>query len=88
MPKLLQVYDNLSKTDQVLFDFDIRKLDWNLFFMRYVRGGRIQLLNEPLDNIYETRRHYRRFIYLHYGTVIVLGLVLLYHLTKLIHYLF
>nr|QGV11524.1 FAR13 [Tetrastichus brontispae] len=85
--RMMDVHDRLSKCDQSIFYFDIRKLEWEYASLMWMRGGRIHILNEPLVDIEKTQRRYQLMKLLHYATVSIFYLLVTYFSMKLLLYL-
>ncbi|XP_044735342.1 fatty acyl-CoA reductase wat-like [Chrysoperla carnea] len=67
----------LSKEDQELFLFDMKKLNWNTFFETYILGIRIYLVKDPITTLEAAKKRWTRLYYLHNGIKILSLLVLL-----------
>nr|QGV11513.1 FAR12 [Tetrastichus brontispae] len=86
--RTMELYDRLSEADQSIFYFDIRKLDWPVTVITYMRGGRIHILKEPFDNLEQSQRHFYRMRRIHYASVTVVTLLGIYFAIRLLFYLF
>lgn len=56
----MKLCDKLTKKDDELFDFDLRKLDWKDYFYHHIRGLRVYLMGDKLDTIKEARKKHQR----------------------------
>ncbi|XP_014210111.1 fatty acyl-CoA reductase 1-like [Copidosoma floridanum] len=84
VPETMKVNDRLGPEDRKLFQFDMRGFDWATFIGWYVRGTRIYMMKESMDNVPQMRLRFRRLKLLHYGVFIGLGLLLAYHAYRLL----
>nr|XP_022920492.1 putative fatty acyl-CoA reductase CG5065 [Onthophagus taurus] len=66
------LYENLSKKDQDLFNFDIESINWDDYADNFVKGLRIYLLNDPLETIPVARKKFIILAGIHYFILIVL----------------
>lgn len=57
---LLSLYDSLGETDQKLFNFDIRKVDWRTYTQNFYIGIRRHLMKEDDDNVPKALKHMQR----------------------------
>ncbi|CAG9770823.1 unnamed protein product [Ceutorhynchus assimilis] len=71
------LWKRMKKHDQELFEFDITRLNWDLYFYTYCRGARVYLLKDPLETIPQGTIKYYKLMFLHYTILTVLGLFLL-----------
>lgn len=56
MPEMLKACERLNERDRELFFSDVRRLDWDDYFMTYWRGIRAHVLKElPDDGNYRER---------------------------------
>lgn len=55
----------LSERDKELFNFNMSKLDWDLFLQQYFRGIRQYLLQDPLETIPQALVRWNRLYWLH-----------------------
>ena len=83
--EMLKAHDKLPLKDQNKFPFDIRKLNWDSYIRSYVRGSRVYILKEPLDQVDEALRHSKRMKAIHYGTMIILFLIFSYYMLNFIN---
>lgn len=75
----LAICDKLNETDKRIFPFDMRNFDWEDCTAYYVRGVRVYVVNDPLDNIEVAKKHFRRLQFIHYTFVTVVGLLAAYY---------
>lgn len=66
------LWNRMKKQDRELFEFDIERLDWDLYFYTYTRGARVYLLKDPLDTIPKGNVKYYKLMTMHY---IILGVL-------------
>lgn len=85
--KTLGIYDQLNEADQAIFDFNVRKLDWEFMTVVYTRGARLYILKESLENIEQAKKRFNRMRILHYAVTSVLLLLIGYFAMKLISYM-
>ena len=57
---LLSLYDSLSETDQKLFNFDIRKVNWRTYTKNSYIGIRRHLMKEDDANVPEALKRMQR----------------------------
>lgn len=50
----------LSKEDQELFLFDMKKLNWNTFFETYILGIRLYLVKDPITTLEAAKKRWTR----------------------------
>ncbi|KAJ8916661.1 hypothetical protein NQ315_000306 [Exocentrus adspersus] len=50
----------MSDRDAEVFFCDLKRLDWEDFYVTYVPGARVYLAKDPIDTIEAGKRHYRR----------------------------
>ncbi|KAL1502598.1 hypothetical protein ABEB36_007719 [Hypothenemus hampei] len=82
------LWKRMKKHDQEYFDFDIEKLNWDMYFHTYTRGARVYLLKDPLDTIPQGQIKYYKLMVLHYLVLCVFWF-LMYRLSMfLFRYLF
>ena len=84
MPEMMKVCDKLGVTDKSLFNFDLRNFDWEEFTAQYIRGVRVYVMKEPLDNILEARKRFQRMKYLHYAVTTIFMAIILYYVIGLV----
>ncbi len=58
-----ELVDRMTRLDQSIFFFDIRKLNWEEWAKNYVAGMRVFLLKDPLDTIEKSKLSLNRYIY-------------------------
>ncbi|XP_030759584.1 fatty acyl-CoA reductase wat-like [Sitophilus oryzae] len=57
--------NSMSDRDQEIFFSDLKKLNWQEYFVYYVRGIRVFLIQDPLDTLAAAKRNWKRFYYVH-----------------------
>ncbi|GLG99513.1 Fatty acyl-CoA reductase wat [Gryllus bimaculatus] len=62
---VIELWDRLSKEDKKMFDFDMKKLDWDKFFTNYILGCRIYILKDDISTLPQARIRWRRFYWAH-----------------------
>ncbi|XP_060533075.1 fatty acyl-CoA reductase wat-like [Cylas formicarius] len=72
-----QLISKMSGEDQDLFFCDLRKLDWNEFYLSYLRGVRVYLLKDPMDTLPQARKRWSRLYAAHQVTKALVFLLLL-----------
>lgn len=50
----------MSTKDKDVFFCDIKKVDWEEYFLTYVPGIRVYLAKDPMETLPEGKRHWRR----------------------------
>lgn len=60
-----QLWKKLDESDQQLFDFNMKNMDWFHYLKYYIRGMRIYLFKDDLSTLEASRRKWRRFYWLH-----------------------
>lgn len=53
----------LEPDDQQIFQFDMSEIDWEDYFKNYMKGIRVYLLKEPLKNLVEARKRWRKYVF-------------------------
>nr|QGV11539.1 FAR11 [Tetrastichus brontispae] len=84
--KTLGLYERMNQADQTIFNFDVRKLDWEYMTMLYIRGGRLHILKESFDNLKLAKRRFVRMKILHYVVTSFVLLVAAYFTMKMVVY--
>ncbi|XP_034946728.1 fatty acyl-CoA reductase wat-like [Chelonus insularis] len=74
---VLKLWDKLSPVDKELYQFNVSNLEWNKYFWDYIRGLRIFIIKDPLETIPEGKKRYSRLKALHYTSLTVGGILLL-----------
>ncbi|KAK9506450.1 hypothetical protein O3M35_008388 [Rhynocoris fuscipes] len=54
------MWDSMSDKDKHIFDFDLTKLDWNLYHKNTIRAIRVYILKDPYDTLEAARKKYLR----------------------------
>lgn len=67
------LWRRLKKQDQELFEFSMKKLDWDLYFYTYTRGGRVYIMKDPLDTVPKGKLKYWKLLFAHYLLIAVLA---------------
>lgn len=52
----------LEPNDRQIFQFDMSEIDWENYFKNYMKGIRIYLLKEPLKNLEEAQKRWRKYV--------------------------
>ncbi|XP_060533805.1 uncharacterized protein LOC132706473 [Cylas formicarius] len=55
-----KILRRMSSRDKEMFNFDMRTLDWSIYFSQYVRGFRVYLLKDPMSSLPEARKKYKK----------------------------
>ncbi|XP_066153695.1 fatty acyl-CoA reductase wat-like [Euwallacea fornicatus] len=82
------LWKRMKKHDKELFDFNIEKLNWDMYFYTYTRGARVYLLKDPLDTIPQGKVKYYKLIILHYTLLTIISALLLRFTFALLEYIF
>ncbi|XP_057664834.1 fatty acyl-CoA reductase wat-like [Diorhabda carinulata] len=61
------LWQRLNKRDKELFEFSMKLLDWDLYFYTYTRGGRLYILEDPLETIPKGKIKYIKMLCAHYA---------------------
>ncbi|XP_031776892.1 fatty acyl-CoA reductase wat-like [Nasonia vitripennis] len=56
---VLRLWKRTSLTDQKKFDFNVKNLDWNDYFLYHIRGIRVYLLKDPMSTVEQGRAKYK-----------------------------
>jgi len=59
--RLHALMEKLTFKDRKKFYFDIRDVDWNVYFETYIRGIRVYLIKDPLDTLPQARVKWQRY---------------------------
>lgn len=62
--RVTALVDKLTQKDQDIFYSDLRKLDWDNYFINYTKGIRMYLVKDPLDTLPAARARVAKFYYL------------------------
>ncbi|XP_076672853.1 putative fatty acyl-CoA reductase CG5065 isoform X2 [Andrena cerasifolii] len=79
-----KLWQGLNCTDQGIFMFNIKNLDWNNYFYGTVRGIRMFLMKESPNTVEAARRRYQKLKIVHY-TIMTLTFLLMLWVT--VHFL-
>ncbi|XP_076672854.1 fatty acyl-CoA reductase wat-like isoform X1 [Andrena cerasifolii] len=79
-----KLWQGLNSTDQGIFKFNIKNLDWNDYFYGNIRGIRMYLIKESPNTVEAARRRYQKLKIAHY-TLITLTFLLMLWVT--VHFL-
>ncbi|KAF5273009.1 hypothetical protein FQR65_LT17250 [Abscondita terminalis] len=71
------LWKKLNATDKKLFVFDVGAFDWDDYFYKFARGGRVYLLKDPLDTLPQGRVKFLKLRIAHYTLLTVLFLLAL-----------
>ncbi|XP_018318580.1 fatty acyl-CoA reductase wat [Agrilus planipennis] len=63
---------NMTEQDQKIFFCDLRKLDWDEFFLEYTEGIRVYLIGDPIETLEAAKIRWRKLYYLHQGLKLLL----------------
>ncbi|CAG9854301.1 unnamed protein product [Phyllotreta striolata] len=66
------LWKRLKNKDQELFEFSMKRVDWDLYFYTYTRGGRVYVMKDPLDTIPKGKVKYWKLLFAHYTLVAIL----------------
>lgn len=77
----------MSFMDRELFNFDITCVNWDSYFVQYVKGVRVYLMNDPMETLPEGRK---RIIYLRklFVAGLITTIVVLYVVGKIVMFKF
>ncbi|XP_020287702.1 putative fatty acyl-CoA reductase CG5065 isoform X2 [Pseudomyrmex gracilis] len=59
------MWNRLSTQDQQLFNFNMKKFDWETYFLNYCKGKRLYLLNQNNSSLKRALTRRKRFYYMH-----------------------
>lgn len=76
MDNMNNLWAALTPRDQELFNFDISKLDWDVFLHHYYLGIRQYLLKDPMETIPAATARYKRLYWLHQTVKVVAFLLI------------
>ncbi|XP_066251791.1 fatty acyl-CoA reductase wat-like [Euwallacea similis] len=82
------LWKRMKPHDKELFDFNIEKLNWDLYFYTYTRGARVYILKDPLDTIPKGKIKYYKMMILHYTLLAIFSALLLRFIFILLGYMF
>ncbi|XP_076687278.1 fatty acyl-CoA reductase wat-like isoform X2 [Andrena cerasifolii] len=71
-----KLWQELNSTDQRIFKFNMKNLDWNEFFYCSIRGIRMYLLKDPLDTVETASRKYKKLKIAHYTIMTLVSLLM------------
>ncbi|KAG8306270.1 hypothetical protein J6590_050641 [Homalodisca vitripennis] len=72
-----ELWRSLSPSDQKLFNFDMKQLDWDKFFYNYIRGLRVYLLKDDMSTLPQAMIRWRRFYWAHQTLKAIFGFLVL-----------
>lgn len=67
----------MKKQDKELFEFSMKKHNWDMYFYTYVRGSRVYLIKDELDTVDKGKIKYYKLMTAHYVLMAVLTVLLL-----------
>ncbi|XP_025837494.1 fatty acyl-CoA reductase wat isoform X2 [Agrilus planipennis] len=72
-----KLWEEMNDQDKQLFTFDMKEFGWEKFLLSAMKGGRIYLLNDPMDTVTDALRRLYYFRIAHYVVVgaVCLGLL-------------
>jgi len=59
--RLNTLLTKLTFKDREYFYFDVRDIDWNVYFETYILGIRLYLIKDPLDTLHQARIKWQRY---------------------------
>ncbi|KAH0953754.1 hypothetical protein HN011_008466 [Eciton burchellii] len=77
--RLNTLLTKLTFKDREYFYFDVRDIDWNVYFETYILGIRLYLIKDPLDTLHQARIKWQRLYWCHQ----ILKLILAYATIRL-----
>ncbi|XP_063703930.1 fatty acyl-CoA reductase wat-like isoform X2 [Culicoides brevitarsis] len=75
----------LDESDQKLFDFNLKGLDWFEYLRYYIRGMRVYLMKDDLSTLEASKRKWNRFYWLHQLLKLFLAATALYFVGTLVY---
>lgn len=57
-----KLWKKLSKTDQVIYNFNMKEMDWASYLHYYIRGMRIYLFKDDLSTLESARKKWKRWV--------------------------
>lgn len=72
------LWKKLNKTDQELFHFNMKDLDWSEYLFNYIPGMRRTLFKDNDSTLEAARQKWRRFYWLHQLVKLILSFLILY----------
>ncbi|KYN33349.1 hypothetical protein ALC56_12060 [Trachymyrmex septentrionalis] len=73
--RLHALMEKLTFKDRKKFYFDIRDVDWNVYFETYIRGIRVYLIKDPLDTLPQARVKWQRLYWSHQVLKLILAYI-------------
>lgn len=67
------LWERMKRQDMELFEFSMKRLNWDLFFYTYTRGARLYLLKDPLNTIDKGAAKIRKLKIAHYSVMAILA---------------
>ncbi|KAK4877896.1 hypothetical protein RN001_010402 [Aquatica leii] len=71
------LWKKLDAADKKMFNFDVSTFDWDEYFYKFARGGRVYLLKDPLDTLPQGRAKFLKLKIAHYTLLTILLLLTL-----------
>ncbi|KAF5279405.1 hypothetical protein FQA39_LY05515 [Lamprigera yunnana] len=71
------LWKDLNETDQTLYPFDVKMINWESFFHSFFVGCRIYLLKDPLETVNQGHSKYFKLQVAHYMLITFLTIILL-----------
>ncbi|KAK2586495.1 hypothetical protein KPH14_011393 [Odynerus spinipes] len=59
------MWQRLNSKDKRLFRFTMANFDWQIYFKNYIRGIRLYIFKDELDNLESSKMRYRRLYWMH-----------------------
>lgn len=60
---IMALWEKMSSQDKKLFNFDMSTINWNEYFKHYIKGIRVYLFKDELNNVQTARIRYQRYFY-------------------------
>ncbi|XP_044262747.1 fatty acyl-CoA reductase wat-like [Tribolium madens] len=67
-----RLFDKLDDKDKVVFNFDMKSFNWEKYWDKVIVGGRIYLLNDPLETVPKAKKKMVLLAAIHYVFIIMM----------------
>lgn len=54
------LWNEMTENDKILFNFDIRSVEWDQYLSNYIKGARVYFLKDDMSSLPEARKKWNR----------------------------
>lgn len=51
-----------TEKDKIMFNFDIKTVDWDQYLNNYIKGARVYFLKDDMSSLPEARKKWNRYV--------------------------